>query len=66
MADKQISQLPAATQINDEDVFAMQQGSTAKKVTGEVLNGHIAEQVEIDSTLSVVNGKLCQTYTVNS
>lgn len=41
MADKQISQLPAATQINDEDLLVMQQDSTAKKLPGSVFNEHI-------------------------
>ena len=41
MADKQISQLPAATQINDTDLLVMQQDSTAKKLPGSVFNEHI-------------------------
>lgn len=34
MANKQISALPAATTVGDSDLFVIQQGTDAKKVTG--------------------------------
>ena len=37
MADKQISQLVAATTINNEDLLVIQQGQVAKKLSGEAL-----------------------------
>lgn len=50
MADKQISQLVAATTINDEDLFVMQQGGTAKKLSGQKLSDFVyqsaADQIE--------------------
>lgn len=50
MADKQISQLVAATTINDEDLFVMQQGGTAKKLSGQKLADFVyqsaADQIE--------------------
>lgn len=40
MADKAISALTAATEINDNDVIPIEQSGTAKKVSGEVLTGY--------------------------
>lgn len=37
MADKQISQLVAATTLNNEDLLVIQQGQVAKKLSGEAL-----------------------------
>ena len=50
MADKQISQLVAATTINNDDLFVMQQGGTAKKLSGQKLSDFVyqsaADQIE--------------------
>lgn len=50
MADKQISQLVAATTINNDDLFVLQQGGTAKKLTGQKLSDFVyasaADQIE--------------------
>lgn len=50
MADKQISQLVAATTINNDDLFVMQQGDTAKKLSGQKLSDFVyrsaADQIE--------------------
>lgn len=50
MADKQISQLVAATTINNDDLFVMQQGGTAKKLSGQKLADFVyqsaADQIE--------------------
>lgn len=41
MADKQISQLVAASTINDDDLLVLQQGATAKKLTGKKLGDYV-------------------------
>ena len=50
MADKQISQLTAATTVNDNDLLVLQQGDTAKKLTGKKLGDYVyaaaAEKIE--------------------
>ena len=50
MADKQISELTSATTIGNSDLFVLQQGGTAKKLTGEKLTDFVyaaaAEKVE--------------------
>lgn len=46
MADKQISALPEATEVNTSDLFVMQQSNTAKKVTGQTLIEELAEALD--------------------
>ena len=46
MADKQISQLTAATQVNANDLFVLEQSSTAKKLTGQILENWLLELAE--------------------
>lgn len=41
MADKQISDLEAASSITDSDLFLLQQNSTAKKLLGSVLKAYL-------------------------
>ena len=45
MANKQISDLTAALSISDSDLFVLQQGSQAKKLTGELLKQFIDRHV---------------------
>ena len=46
MADKQISALPAATEINLDDLFVLQQNNQAKKLTGQTLVDGLAEALD--------------------
>lgn len=39
MADKRVSELPAAESIGDDDLFVMEQGGEAKSITGAKLKG---------------------------
>lgn len=50
MADKQINELTAATQIHDTDLFVLQQNGTAKKLTGQLFNEfiHTETKNEVD------------------
>lgn len=41
MADKQINQLVAASTMNDDDLLVMQQGGTAKKLSGKILGDYV-------------------------
>ena len=68
MADKQISALPEATSIGNDDLFAVQQSNQAKKVTGQTLVSELAEaldghggiaSIELTSTVEREN-----TYTI--
>lgn len=71
MADKQISDLTAATQIQAADLFVVEQGATAKKLTGQVLinwltayaNGHGGIQT-IAKTGSAGTNPVVDTYTI--
>ena len=45
MADKSISELTQATEITDSDLFVLEQGSTAKKLTGQKLKLYIDRNV---------------------
>ena len=46
MADKQISALPEATEIDVTDLFVTQQNNQAKKVTGQTLIAELAEALD--------------------
>ena len=68
MADKQISALPEATEINTDDLFVLQQNNQAKKLTGQTLVDGLAEALDghggissitLTSTVGLVN-----TYTI--
>lgn len=41
MADSPVGSLPQATQLNDVDLFVLEQGGTAKKLTGTLLTNYI-------------------------
>ena len=41
MADKSITELTQATEITDSDLFVLQRGGTAKKLTGSTLKDYI-------------------------
>lgn len=43
MADRPISELTAATQVNPPDLFVMEQSGTAKKLTGQILENFLLE-----------------------
>ena len=45
MADKAISELTQATEITDSDLFVLQQGDTAKKLSGSTLKGYVVMDV---------------------
>ena len=45
MADKAISELTQATEITDSDLFVLQQGDTAKKLSGSTLKGYVVLDV---------------------
>lgn len=51
MADKEISSLPAASNITDADLFVLQQSGTAKSLTGELLRqyAHDIESASINA-----------------
>ena len=71
MADKQISDLEAASSITDSDLFLLQQNSTAKKLLGSVLKTYLQGLGEIENatydeathsiTLTFTNGSTLTT-----
>ena len=71
MADKQISDLEAASSITDSDLFLLQQNSTAKKLLGSVLKTYLQGLGEIETatydeathsiTLTFTNGSTLTT-----
>lgn len=71
MADKQISELIAASAVNADDLFVLEQSGTAKKLTGQILenwlvsfaNGHGGIQ-SIAKTGSAGTNPVVDVYTV--
>lgn len=71
MADKSISELVAATAIGSTDLFVLEQGGTAKKLTGQILenwlvsyaDGHGGIQSFIKTSSSGTN-PVIDTYTI--
>lgn len=71
MADKQISELIAASSVNAADLFVLEQSGTAKKLTGQILenwlvalaNGHGGIQ-SIAKTGSAGTNPVVDTYTI--
>lgn len=71
MADKAIYDLPAATEIMPADLFVLEQSSTAKKLTGQLLinwmtdyaDGHGGIQT-IAKTSSSGTNPVVDTYTI--
>ena len=46
MADRQISDLIAATQVTVDDLFVLEQNNTAKKLTGQILMNDLATALD--------------------
>ena len=46
MADRQISDLTAATQVTVDDLFVLEQNNTAKKLTGQILMNDLATALD--------------------
>ena len=68
MADKQISALTEATEVNTDDLFVLQQNNQAKKLTGQTLITELAEELDghggiVSITLTSTEG-LAKTYTI--
>lgn len=71
MADKQISDLEAASSITDSDLFLLQQNSTAKKLLGSVLKTYLQglgvienatyDEITHSITLTFTNGSTLTT-----
>ena len=68
MADKQISALPEATEINTDDLFVLQQNNQAKKLTGQTLVDGLATALDghggISSITLTSTVGLVKTYTI--
>lgn len=68
MADKQISALTEATEVNTDDLFVLQQNNQAKKLTGQTLITELAGELDghggiVSITLTSTEG-LAKTYTI--
>lgn len=67
MADKQISDLEAASSITDSDLFLLQQNSTAKKLLGSVLKTYLQGLGEIENaTYNEATHSITLTFTNGS
>ncbi|MGN1118999.1 MAG: collagen-like protein [Oscillospiraceae bacterium] len=67
MADKQISDLEAASSITDSDLFLLQQNSTAKKLLGSVLKAYLQGLGVIENaTYDETNHTITLTFTDGS
>ena len=68
MADKNISELVAATAVQSSDLFVLEQNNTAKKLTGEILENWLLDLAEghggIISIAQTSTSGLVDTYTV--
>lgn len=68
MADKQISALPEASEINLDDLFVLQQNNQAKKLTGQTLVDGLAEALDghggISSITLTSTSGLVKVYTI--
>lgn len=68
MADKAISELNTATQITSTDLFVLEQGGTAKKLTGQVLMNWLTAAADghggIQSIAKTSTSGLVDTYTI--
>ena len=68
MADKNISELVAATAVQSSDLFVLEQNNTAKKLTGETLENWLLDLAEghggIISIAKTGTSGLVDTYTV--
>lgn len=68
MADKVISELPAASQVTPTDLFVLEQSNTAKKLTGQILENWLVSFADghggIQSILKTATNGLVDTYTI--
>lgn len=68
MADKAISELTAATQVGSTDLFVLEQGNVAKKLTGQTLENWLLALAEahggIVSLVKTGTSGLVDTYTI--
>jgi len=68
MADKKISELTAATTLTDSDLWIMEQGGTAKKVTGKTMVAFMQDLSEahggIKTIAKTATSGLIDTYTI--
>jgi len=68
MADKTIGSLTAATQINAADLFVLEQSSTAKKLTGQILLSWLTAAADghggIQTIALTTSSDLVDTYTI--
>lgn len=68
MADKQISELVAASSIQAADLFVLEQGGTAKKLTGQILENWLVSYADghggIQSIAKTATAGLVDTYTI--
>lgn len=68
MADKSISELTPASQINEADLFVLEQSAQAKKLTGQILMAWIAQRYSalgyIESIEKTSTSGLVDTYTI--
>jgi hypothetical protein len=60
MADKRVSELPAAESIGDADLFVMEQGGEAKSITGAKIKSYNGKplkkiMVAMTETMSVID-----------
>lgn len=68
MADKSISELISATQITESDLFVLEQSSTAKKLTGQILINWLTSYADghggVYSIAKTGTSGLVDTYTI--
>lgn len=68
MADKSISELTAASQVGATDLFVLEQGSVAKKLTGQILENWLLAMAQghggIISLTKTSTAGLVDTYTI--
>lgn len=68
MADKTISELVAATQVQPNDLFVLEQNNTAKKLTGQILENWLVSFADghggIQSIAKTGTSGLVDTYTI--
>ena len=68
MADKQISDLTAATAVQAADLFVLEQGGTAKKLTGQILENWLVTYADghggIQTIAKTGTAGLVDTYTI--
>lgn len=68
MADKQISALPEASEVQEGDLFVLQQSNQAKKITGQTLITELAEALDGHGGIADISqtgqSGIVKTYTI--